>query len=326
MYTRSCGKRSGFTLIELLVVIAIIAILAAILFPVFAKAREKARQTSCASNEKQLGLAILQYVQDYDEMMPAYDKTGAGATAWAGRIYPYVKAVAVYTCPDDPQYPSVYGNIAGATAVDSYAMNWNLNLTDTVGWSVHGEQTGINANTAKLNAPAMTVMLYEAVGYYYAWPHETRIDILDPLEGAENAGESDPMNGPWIPSFEGDGTGNNCNLNATLMNFTGGLAGNYNNSTMPNNFPASGAWHGNGSNFLLCDGHVKFMLGDRVSPGSVKATSATWAAPCWGPNATQEDQSKNSNCWQWSGTTVPAGTSGYLEDGVTRPSATFSPF
>jgi len=65
-------SRSGFTLIELLVVIAIIAILAAILFPVFAQAREKARQASCESNEKQIGLAITQYVQDYDETyMPA---------------------------------------------------------------------------------------------------------------------------------------------------------------------------------------------------------------------------------------------------------------
>jgi len=62
--------KRGFTLIELLVVIAIIAILAAILFPVFAKVREKARQTSCLSNEKQLGLAITQYVQDYDEKLP----------------------------------------------------------------------------------------------------------------------------------------------------------------------------------------------------------------------------------------------------------------
>ncbi|MEN6304741.1 MAG: prepilin-type N-terminal cleavage/methylation domain-containing protein, partial [Armatimonadia bacterium] len=64
-------KRRGFTLIELLVVIAIIAILAAILFPVFAKAREKARQSSCLSNMKQMGLACLQYAQDYDEVLPA---------------------------------------------------------------------------------------------------------------------------------------------------------------------------------------------------------------------------------------------------------------
>jgi prepilin-type N-terminal cleavage/methylation domain-containing protein len=91
------NRRKGFTLIELLVVIAIIAILAAILFPVFAKAREKARQISCASNEKQLGLGIIQYVQDYDERFPDY----AGDYGWAGQIYPYVKSTGVYKCPDD---------------------------------------------------------------------------------------------------------------------------------------------------------------------------------------------------------------------------------
>src|ERR1700693_459962 len=89
----------GFTLIELLDVIAIIAILAAILFPVFAKVREKARMTSCLSNEKQLGLGVTQYVQDNDELFPSGNK-GDGA-GWAGQIYPYVKSVAVYHCPDD---------------------------------------------------------------------------------------------------------------------------------------------------------------------------------------------------------------------------------
>ncbi|MFQ3611150.1 MAG: DUF1559 domain-containing protein [Fimbriimonadales bacterium] len=88
--------RRGFTLIELLVVIAIIAILAAILFPVFAQAREKARQTTCASNLKQIGLAIMQYVQDYDEFYPP-SQTGGGSTGiiqrtWYTLVDPYVKA------------------------------------------------------------------------------------------------------------------------------------------------------------------------------------------------------------------------------------------
>src|SRR5450631_192882 len=109
----------GFTLIELLVVIAIIAILAAILFPVFAKVREKARQTSCLSNEKQLGLGFIQYVQDNDEHWP----TGGGGgqptlgTGWAGTIYPYVKSTGVFGCPDDSTNPP-----NGATLV-SYAAN-----------------------------------------------------------------------------------------------------------------------------------------------------------------------------------------------------------
>ena len=79
------SRRTGFTLIELLVVIAIIAILAAILFPVFAKVREKARQTACLSNMKQLGLAFVQYSQDYDEMNPdGVSWYYPGGNGWAG--------------------------------------------------------------------------------------------------------------------------------------------------------------------------------------------------------------------------------------------------
>ncbi len=133
--TLSPRKRSGFTLIELLVVIAIIAILAAILFPVFAKAREKARQTTCLSNEKQIGLATLQYIQDYDESYyghrwncnnsggttatdvcagyqdgsaPGGSKLVAAATGsekryfWCFILYPYTKSMGVFTCPSNP--------------------------------------------------------------------------------------------------------------------------------------------------------------------------------------------------------------------------------
>src|SRR5436309_2182636 len=86
--------RKGFTLIELLVVIAIIAILAAILFPVFAQAREKARQATCASNLKQIGTAFMMYIQDYDEMFPPtdYDDPVQGRVTWPSIINPYVRA------------------------------------------------------------------------------------------------------------------------------------------------------------------------------------------------------------------------------------------
>src|SRR6201984_300402 len=99
-------KRRGFTLIELLVVIAIIAILAAILFPVFAKAREKARQTSCLSNIKQVGLALTMYVQDYDELtpsplpnVPAINGGNSNAEPIDQQLLPYIKSDGVWACP-----------------------------------------------------------------------------------------------------------------------------------------------------------------------------------------------------------------------------------
>lgn len=104
---RQSKQQSGFTLIELLVVIAIIAILAAILFPVFAQAREKARQTTCISNEKEIGLGLLMYVQDYDEMFPVerepntYNPPGPLGITWRTTIQPYIKNQQIFYCPDD---------------------------------------------------------------------------------------------------------------------------------------------------------------------------------------------------------------------------------
>lgn len=103
-WRRPVTKRSGFTLIELLVVIAIIALLAAILFPVFARARENARRASCLSNLKQIGLGVIQYGQDYDERLPLQngsyvgDFTTSGSASWQKGIYPYTKSWQILTC------------------------------------------------------------------------------------------------------------------------------------------------------------------------------------------------------------------------------------
>jgi len=110
-------RRSGFTLIELLVVIAIIAILAAILFPVFAKAREKARQSSCLSNIKQIGLGFLQYAQDYDEkhvLAFQFPDAWDGTRIYPNLLAPYIKNNQIWTCPSrsgaggDPAYTMGY--------------------------------------------------------------------------------------------------------------------------------------------------------------------------------------------------------------------------
>jgi len=99
--TRPPHRQKGFTLIELLVVIAIIAILAAILFPVFAQAREKARQAQCMSNMKQIGLALQQYQTDYDGMFPPSQLPSSGANvSWPTMAMSYVKNEGVFVCPD----------------------------------------------------------------------------------------------------------------------------------------------------------------------------------------------------------------------------------
>ncbi len=140
---RSGGKgANGFTLVELLVVIAIIAILAAILFPVFAKAREKARQTTCLSNEKQLGLAVLQYSADFDEKLVPI--TARAFEHWTKLVYQYVKSYDVYRCPDDTgtnNVPGLYGDR------DSYGMNIKLSTYVTA----TGTYDGIPI--AKINFP-----------------------------------------------------------------------------------------------------------------------------------------------------------------------------
>ena len=158
-------RKRAFTLIELLVVIAIIAILAAILFPVFAKAREKARQSSCQSNHKQLVIAVAQYIQDYDERIPRHyylsggtiTYPGGGTNAgmmWYAAIQPYVKSINAFNCPSSDRIWN--GNYTGGTP---------LGFTRYLG----------NNSLAKIDKPAETFLLGDsdydinALSYVLYW-------------------------------------------------------------------------------------------------------------------------------------------------------------
>ena len=144
-------KRCGFTLIELLVVIAIIAILAAILFPVFAQARDKARQTTCLSNMRQIGTGLLMYLQDYDEIYPTVH-----SGAYLVLIQPYVKHLDVWRCPSGSgKYTVSNQGINGRTTV------WGV--VDT-GIAANGDVMGgwnytIPFSSTRVLEPANTVLM-----------------------------------------------------------------------------------------------------------------------------------------------------------------------
>ena len=119
-------RHQGFTLIELLVVIAIIALLAAILFPVFSRARENARKTSCLNNLKQIGLGIIQYTQDYDEMYPFRVNAGS-SISWRTYIFPYVKSTQLFMCPSNPN-KNTDSNHDGSSPIKGLKISYSTNI------------------------------------------------------------------------------------------------------------------------------------------------------------------------------------------------------
>ena len=250
-------RNKAFTLIELLVVIAIIAILAAILFPVFATAREKARQTSCASNMKQLGLAFIQYTQDYDEMLPTGAcATGAAACAananglfcntaagsgWAGQIYPYVKAVGAFTCASD--------TAQSLSAFNAFPVSYAMNMDVAIGplfACAPGQAYGIAGNYSKLGSPPLTVLLMEETGLVenVTTPGEALSMVTDGYQWSSDGSAAQLTTG-WFQ-------GSTCWTTAcNTALFYGKQTGR----------------HSNGANYLACDGHVKYLLASLVSCG-----------------------------------------------------------
>lgn len=290
-------KRRGFTLIELLVVIAIIAILAAILFPVFAQAREKARAISCINNERQMGLGILQYIQDYDETYPMTEYSGPNYSyylSWREEVYPYVKngmgseygyptaMYGVWQCPDYPD-ESQYAQ---------YGVNYDVFPEGGVG---NAPQWAVVSDGA-IQDPGDLIMICEkgrndeqAIGssgnwsypffttWEWEWTNQAFNSIGDPTSGllANGAHYDLTSYGQW--KSQGGSSFGDCDL-LDANGIEESDEGNYGVcATLPR------YRHTGTSNFVFFDGHVKAMTRGSVNwfkniyyPGLGKLPSGYW--------------------------------------------------
>ena len=262
-FTRPIAKKA-FTLIELLVVIAIIAILAAILFPVFARARENARRSSCQSNLKQIALGIKQYTQDYDEKFPyaantvpgrtpitlASGPSGPGPIGWADGIQPYVKSTQLLQCPsDETEQQTADPNKAGYS---DYSINRELS----------------NQNFAtSISSPGTPKPEYGNGGISEAGVERSSLTVMITEGEGKGSGSSAAYH------FNGSQPGLSSNIYSSELPTVGGLLNNglIGSSNIFNR-------HLDGTNFAFVDGHVKWY---RISdPGATTGTRVRIYRPC----------------------------------------------
>ncbi|NLB95845.1 MAG: DUF1559 domain-containing protein [Armatimonadetes bacterium] len=248
-------NRPGFTLIELLVVIAIIAILAAILFPVFARARENARKASCQSNLKQLAMGILQYAQDYDERFPYanraglpldspppggfwYQESGAGTVFWPQLVYPYFNNLGVFTCPS--------GNRSNTSR--PYSGHYGCNRL------IMTRHDTTPITLAELAAPASTLLCFDS-GAYFMLPSNV----------------TSPSGSFWYIPGTGD-----------ILGLTGAeqLGGYVISEALRADFRSGRHFHG--VNIAYADGHVKWLKTEQVIQEARKPAPKQYGA--WNPS------------------------------------------
>lgn len=287
MQQRNAQKRlypgAAFTLIELLVVIAIIAILAAILFPVFAQAREKARQTSCLSNIKQLNLSLLMYTQDYDETFPIhglfdfdnqFNGTAAGPQGWLRKVAPYIKNLQVTWCPSDSGPTVSYDRIQGVPwgPMTSYAGNAMMGgvglpgnqLVGVIGLTTNYGVGPFTTTLAAITRPADTISIAEKHAdsiskSSYSWLGVNSVDI-------------------WPTSvFLWD----DVTTNGTFADQSGAVPdGARPDATFPmGKEGAASTKHSQMCNFGFADGHVKAMRPVQTNPnGQTRPLDNMWNA------------------------------------------------
>ena len=274
------SRRHGFTLVELLVVIAIISVLAAILFPAFASAREKARQIACVSNEKQMGLAVMQYSQDYDESVVPYavqnadptqnDPNTAGQRIWSGLLQPYIK---------NGQNNSTLGNVTTKDASGIFQCpSFNFaKITQAADAADCDSSDGSgNAGTGGVGPANFTFADY---GISVPWgPNNGAVNNPNHVynnfagSGLDQSGQTNPpafltqtlaaIQRPSETAFIGDGwTG--YPQGSTQYNILFGCEGAKAHQSM-------------GGNFVFLDGHAKFIKGNIFSYTSMDSNGQAY--------------------------------------------------